>query len=408
MEVGPCLIAQVKAFIGVRTDQINQTALSADAAISYRLVMIKYDFNSHKRLWFQYAMESVSMMHSTLAMAAALWRAENTALEKSIQLEGMRQKYQAIREIRTQLPKYCGVDIQDSGIAYLMSAMSTLVFAEIYDGNFDAAEMHLQGVHTLFNSHSRRSNLEADFVFCKATGLADILVATTLGRQLVLPTLHVNQTSSPVLILDDAETQPLDSSITESNSDEVVGIFSRLRQALLARQSLMLSSEDQQSLLNDADFCILQYLPQARDTLPDATKRTRALVLAAHVFMYATLRQVPPKSTLMRRMVTRLQYAVGESLAAQNIWAGQKRALVWIAFVGMLGTGVGEACPQERWFLNLITCAACAHSRADYVLCNRDIRQICSAFLWDEAYCQPVLAELEKRQRYCGVRRTDP
>ncbi|KAK8109709.1 hypothetical protein PG999_007846 [Apiospora kogelbergensis] len=103
-------------------------------------------------------------------MAAVLWRAESTELDISIQLEGMHHKYEAIREVRTQLPHF-GVGARYVDMAFLMSTMSTLVFVEIYDDNFEAAELHLRGVHTLFNSYRQRCNLETDFVFCKATTL---------------------------------------------------------------------------------------------------------------------------------------------------------------------------------------------------------------------------------------------
>lgn len=211
----------------------------------------------------------------------------------------------------------------------------------------------------------------------------------------MFPTLHASRTTPPVLILDSAKTQPFDSSITESNSKEVAGIFSRLRQALLARQSSISHPEAQQSLLLDVDCSILQYLSQEPDEFSDLIKRTHATLLAAQVFMYATLRHVPPKSTLMRRMVKRLQLAVGDSLAASDIWVGKKPALMWIAFIGLLGVGLAEVCPEVcpegQWYLSLFKCAACADSCANCVLSDRDIREIFSAFLWDEAYCQPVL-----------------
>lgn len=200
-------------------------------------------------------------------------------------------------------------------------------------------------------------------------------------------------------MLNSAENRSFDISINESSSKDVADIFTRLRQALLARKS----PEAQYSLLHDADCSILRYVSQERDAPFDVSKRTHALLLAAHVFMYATLRHVPSKSTLMRRMVARLQHTIGESLAAGNIWVGRKPALMWIALVGMLGTGVAETSSEGQWFFSLFKCAACADSCANYVVCNRDIREIFSAFLWDEAYCQPVLAAALQR-----LQRTDP
>jgi len=209
----------------------------------------------------------------------------------------------------------------------------------------------------------------------------------------MFPTLHTNQALPPLLELDSAENRPFDSSITERNPKDVAYIFSLLRRALLASKS----PEAQYSLLHDADCSILRYLSLERDTRSDIVKRTLALVLAAHVFMYATLRHVPPKSTLMRRMVTRLQHTMEESLAAGNMWVSRKPALMWIAFIGILGVGVAEVSTEGQWFSSFFESAACADSGANCVLGDCDVREILSAFLWDEGYCQPVLAAALKQ-----------
>ncbi|KAK8040345.1 hypothetical protein PG991_000133 [Apiospora marii] len=403
--LAPLLPTRIGSVDDGSLDPFDSLPVSPSLQVNYlvKYLLTKFNFNAAtadpKRHWLPYAMRSAAMMHSTLAMAAVLWRAENAALDKSLQLEGMRQKYEAICEVRAQLPKHVGLEREHNDLAPLMSTMSTLVFVEIYDGNFETAELHLQGVRTLFNSHHRRNNLEADFIFCKSTILADIEVAIIRGRQLMFPTLHTSQASPPVLTLNSSENQSFDNSITESDSKAVADIFTRLRQALLARKS----PEAQYSLLHDADCRILRYLSKERDVPSDVIKRTHALLLAAHVFMYATLRHVPSKSTLMRRMVTRLHHTVEESLAAGSIWVGKKPALMWVALVGMLGTGLSETGQEGQWFLSLFKYAACADSCANYAVCNRDIRKIFSTFLWDEAYCQPVLAAALER-----LQRTDP
>lgn len=70
-------------------------------------------------------------MHSTLALAAALWRVEYPTLEYSIQLEGIRQKGEAMREVRARLT-HAGAASKDNDITFLMFTMSTLVIAEVY------------------------------------------------------------------------------------------------------------------------------------------------------------------------------------------------------------------------------------------------------------------------------------
>jgi len=77
------------------------------------------------------------MMHGTLAMTAAMWRTEYPALEYSIQLEGLRQKGDAMREIRARLDHTLDSSraVRDGGdddeIAFLMTAMSTLAIVEV-------------------------------------------------------------------------------------------------------------------------------------------------------------------------------------------------------------------------------------------------------------------------------------
>ncbi len=70
------------------------------------------------------------MMHSTLAMTATMWRANNPTLESSIQLEGIRQKGQAMRGIIAGLARL-DAGCKDDNLSFLMSSMCTLVIAEV-------------------------------------------------------------------------------------------------------------------------------------------------------------------------------------------------------------------------------------------------------------------------------------
>lgn len=70
------------------------------------------------------------MMHSTIAMAAAAWRAESPILDRSIQIEGIRQKGEAMRLIRARLA-LVGSAVADEEFIFIMSTMSTLVLVEV-------------------------------------------------------------------------------------------------------------------------------------------------------------------------------------------------------------------------------------------------------------------------------------
>lgn len=149
-------------------------------------------------------------------------------------------------------------------------------------------------------------------------------------------------------------------------------------------------------LFNVVDDSILQHLYQDGIDGSDVSRRSRALVLSAHVFMYVTLRQVPPKSPLVRRLCTRLQSTVGLTPPSGGIWTENRAALLWIAFVGLLGTGeVTESCLEGQWFLNLFLSTVQGYPQ-DFTPGKGNIHGILSTFLWDELYCRPLLAGLEE------------
>ncbi|RMZ87997.1 hypothetical protein DV736_g4787, partial [Chaetothyriales sp. CBS 134916] len=347
---------------------------------------------NRRRSWFPYALQSAPMMHSTLAMTAALWRAANPTLESSIQLEGIHQKGQAMRKIIAWLAQL-DTGCKDDNMTFLMSSMSTLVIAEVLDDNFEAAQMHLRGVQNLFISRGGRDNFIDDFILCKAINLADIQVAAALGHRLRFPLLHADHPSIPKYIVEYCLNLPFDPSVLGDDSCGHFRIFAQLRQLLLVRESSTLSLETLRTLFNVLEGSILQQLYRCEDAteVKDSSQRSRALVLAAHVFMYVTLRRVPANSPVVRRMCARLQRTVALSLPSSAVWTINKAALLWIAFVGLLGVGdAARTGPEGQWFLDLF------HSTVKVWLDDArpelgTSRKALSAFLWDETHYTAVL-----------------
>ncbi|KAI8623509.1 hypothetical protein F5Y19DRAFT_458120 [Xylariaceae sp. FL1651] len=380
-------------------DPFNSLPVPMNPEVDFlvRYFLTKLDLNlagaDRKRLWFPYALQSAPMMHSTLAMTAALWRAEYPALEYSVQLEGIRQKGEAMRQIIARLAYASSVQNNEE-VSFLVSAMSTLVIVELRDGDFEAAEIHFRGVRHLYNSGGGHGSFNCEFILRKSINIADILFAAAMGHQLSFPLLRADQMCFPVSISEQARQLQLDQSITNDSSYSHDLIFVNLRQLLLARRSSMLSIETLRNQLNAVDALILQHLYSDRIDVSDSRRRSRALVLAAHVFMYITLRDVPPKSPLLRRMCTRLQTIIGSSPSTSKTWTENRSVLLWVAFVGLLGTGHGTgSCPNGQWFLNLFHTVA-KECSGDFHLGRGSIYRLLSNFLWDELHCQPLLADL--------------
>ncbi|KAJ4250990.1 hypothetical protein NW762_011640 [Fusarium torreyae] len=137
-------------------------------------VLVKFGSYSagvdRSKSWFSYSLQSAPMMHSTLALTAVLWKAEYSGLQLSVQVEGIRQKGEAMREIQAQLGKASSVN-DLSNMSFIMSTMSTLAIAAVCDGDFEAAEMHLGGVHVFVNSRGGRGSFDEEFVLGKSVDL---------------------------------------------------------------------------------------------------------------------------------------------------------------------------------------------------------------------------------------------
>lgn len=88
---------------------------------------------STKSTWFPYAMQNATVMHSTIALSAALLIATTPRVghcDPALQQEGLYQKGQAMRQIR----EWClqsNVSYCDSNRAAIMISISTMSTVEV-------------------------------------------------------------------------------------------------------------------------------------------------------------------------------------------------------------------------------------------------------------------------------------
>ncbi|RSL47198.1 hypothetical protein CEP54_013507 [Fusarium duplospermum] len=155
-------------------------------------------------------------------MAAALWRADCPSLEQSIQVEGLRQKGEAIREIGSRLAQ--DHSVYDHEMAFLMSTMATLVLVEVCDGGFNAAEMHLKGVYNLFRLGGGYHSFKDQFILCKSINLADIQVSTALGQGLVFPLMQTDQPQLLSTTLEHTFDPPLHDSVANATKSSTISV----------------------------------------------------------------------------------------------------------------------------------------------------------------------------------------
>ncbi|KAF7563690.1 hypothetical protein G7046_g487 [Stylonectria norvegica] len=357
-------------------------------------VLIKFDLSlsvvDRPKAWFSYALQNASVIHSTLAMAACLWSFDSPGLEPSVYVEGIRQKCEAVHAIRAGL--ITAASARDDEIAFLLTTMATLVIVEVCDSNFEAAKLHLQGVHHLIISRGDHDCFKNEFIPRKSINVANTHLAAALGRK---PMLLPFETGDMLATsIEQLAQHPLSGYFPSNvNFSFQAKIFPQIRQLLLARDSSTISSESQRVTLNLVDDSILRHLYETDADQRSLAGISRALIHAAHVFMYVALRHVSSGSPVLREMCQRLQLAV-KAVATEEPSAEDSSALMWIAFVGQLGIGLkAKSCLAAQWYLNLFRSTAsechCLGSRKD------GIREILASFLWDEVYCLPLLDRLE-------------
>ncbi|KAI8197812.1 hypothetical protein K4K52_010165, partial [Colletotrichum sp. SAR 10_76] len=107
------------------------------------------------------------------------------------------------------------------------------------------------------------------------------------------------------------------------------------------------SADDIRIVMNTADSSILHFLYVERRTATPVQKRFLVLIAAAHVFLYVVLREIPTTGHMIRLLVARMRAALDDADSIALIWVSHDAALLWILFVGIVGSGTTE---DRQWF----------------------------------------------------------
>ncbi|KAK2051262.1 hypothetical protein LY76DRAFT_412981 [Colletotrichum caudatum] len=383
---------------------------SVDALVKY--FTTRFNLNStttdSKRPWFPYAMQSALIMRTTLALSAEFLAASMPSPDLALQREGYLQKGEAMRMLRTRLEtretaKRAGDDLS------VLAGVAMLSSVEAFQGNFAAAETHLVGLHAMIMARGGPDTIRHDYILCRSINWMSLQVASGLGRVPKLPMFHtLDQVSLPPSVASRAATPPLrhldggpaGRGAGEGEGEEPRRILTTLRQAICS-QAGGVAADDIRIIMNTADNAILRFLYDERRaaaataTTTPVRRRFVVLVSAAHVFLYAVLREIPTTGRMARILVARLRAALeGADAAAALVWAPPHDvALLWVLFVGVVGSGAAGG--DRAWFLSRLLGALGGVPRGAAPpgrCCTREgLRQVLAGFLWRDKHCLPVL-----------------
>ncbi|KAK1569444.1 uncharacterized protein LY79DRAFT_571845 [Colletotrichum navitas] len=370
---------------------------SVDALVKY--FTTRFNLNSttadNKRPWFPYAMQSALILRTTLALAAEFLAASMPSPDLTLQREGYTQKGEAMRVLRSRLESRETAERASDDLSVL-AGVAMLSSVEAFQGHFSAAEVHLAGLHALIMARGGPDTIKHDYILCRCINWTEIQVASGLGRVPVLPMFHtLDQISLPSSVVSGAATPSLRhldrlAGHDTDESKEPRQIFTTVRQAICS-QAGAVAADDIRIVMNTADNAILHFLYAERRTATPVQKRFLVLVSAAHVFLYTVLREVPTTGHMARILVARMRAALEDADAIALVWVSHDAALLWILFVGVVGSGT--AAEDRAWFLSRLLDVL---ERARDVLpperCSRkNLQQVLARFLWKDKHCLPAL-----------------
>lgn len=136
-----------------------------------------------------------------------------------------------------------------------------------------------------------------------------------------------------------------------------VQVFMTMRQALASQASAKVSPHNIRILGNIADASILSLLygeSPGKDAQSHGHRRVYALHIAAQLFLHIVIRQVPATSPLVRILRERLRKVLKHSKSTAETWASNYPTLLWISFVGILGTGAALESAERDWYTLLL------------------------------------------------------
>ncbi|KAJ0160998.1 hypothetical protein CTA2_6959 [Colletotrichum tanaceti] len=375
---------------------------SVDALVKY--FTTRFNLNATttdtQRPWFPYAMQSALIMRATLALAAEFLTATMPSPDPELQREGYQQKGEAMRIVRARLESRESAQRANDDLSVL-AGVAMLGSVEAFQGRFSAANVHLTGLHAMITARGGPDTIRHDYILCRSINWIDIQVASGLGRVPKFPMFHtLDQVRLPPSVVSRAGSAALRHHLdrlaghSPGESAEPRRIFTVLRQAVWCGAAGV-AADEVRIVMNTADSTMLHFLyAERRRAASPVQKRFLVLVWAAQVFLYAALREIPTTGHMVRILVARMRAALDEADAIALIWVPHDGALLWVLFVGVVGSAAGS---QDRaWFLGRLRRVL---ERARDALPpgrrrREDLQRLLAGFLWRDKYCLPVLDEI--------------
>ncbi|RVX67815.1 hypothetical protein B0A52_07743 [Exophiala mesophila] len=326
-----------------------------------------------QRSWFSHALTDPLIMHTTLALSGAERLSNSMVVDHNIRQEVVRQKLEAISIIKSHLDGQTLVQSIIAGVA-------TLANVACFEGAFSEADLHMKAVRQVIDAGGVVEMIQDNFLISRAVIWTDLQTASALGRAPYFPLLHAHsQTQLPLDLLEKMPRIKLDALEQEVEDADTVEVFALLRHVIWARDTHK-SPHVIRILMNTADWKMSECLVGGASEHP-RTSLEVALLLGAHVFLYAVLRKVPPAGILLQTLLARLELHL-KSFAPNPESSVEIHAWLWLLFVGLVVESSNPRVRSNKFALQLeVFC------RSTAILDRGFMVETLKDFLWAEAAC---------------------
>jgi hypothetical protein len=211
---------------------------------------------------------------------------------------------------------------------------------------------------------------------------ADLQAAAALGRPPLLPLIYdLKEVASPSGLLEEANNPTLDHlEMSAPCSTALKEVFLLLRQVILGQRDKVMSAKDIAILLNTVDKIILDNI-EFHPLLTVEERRSKAMLVAAHVLSHVALRKWPRTGPVARALVSRLMGILSAPEVDLLAWLGHLPCLLWTLAIGAVAAEGGMD-GMANWFTakfqNLVQSLG--------LKTESDLERSLKLFVWDESF----------------------
>ncbi|KAF2472848.1 uncharacterized protein BDR25DRAFT_333128 [Lindgomyces ingoldianus] len=326
-----------------------------------------------RNTWWPFISNDAGLLHATLAT----WAVYGILVRgmSDLAVDKLRHKNEAIKHINSKIDCPRG-RMSDE----LVGTVLTLASFENLLGAYEAAQLHIQALKRIVNA---RGGL---FAFGHNDGLVrgiiwvDFHSATAFHHAPSFPLirLHPDTPALPDGLLEEAAfTSPTSLLQLSVASIDCFNIFYRLHRLALAATDHWLPKVHRitlSNLLYETEYTILSVPDYSRDFLDfdlepevevmeDYEKRAatangasvvEAVLATVQIFIYASLREIPPKAKIFSILLERVRVAIDRpNISMLEVWRKEKNLniLVWVVVVA---TTLAPTWGGRRWWIGRV------------------------------------------------------